>query len=149
MGDSDESGFWSAIGAAPDDELPLRLFADWLDERGDPRGQCLRWVVAYHIRPAFDRHDTKTWDWWSRTPGDPTHYQVSPRQYVLPPNLFARLRTVGLAPGQAEPTFWRCSRTYVGALQALCDAWRDCVRDGVDPLADDRPPSARPASVEA
>ena len=41
-----ETAFWAAIAAAPDDDLPKLVFADWLDERGDSAGPCLRWVVA-------------------------------------------------------------------------------------------------------
>lgn len=29
----EEDAFWAAIGAAPDDQLPRLVFADWLDER--------------------------------------------------------------------------------------------------------------------
>ena len=44
----DEAAFVAAIAAAPGDEhLPL-VFADWLDDRGDPRGQ---WLRDYYVRP--------------------------------------------------------------------------------------------------
>lgn len=39
---TDEAAFYRAIFSAPDDDLPVLLFADWLDERGDDRGQYLR-----------------------------------------------------------------------------------------------------------
>ncbi|HEX4591730.1 MAG TPA: TIGR02996 domain-containing protein [Gemmataceae bacterium] len=38
----DEVGFWQAMIAAPEDDLPRMLYADWLDERGDPAGGILR-----------------------------------------------------------------------------------------------------------
>ncbi len=39
---NDEAAFVAAIAATPDDQhLPL-IFADWLDDHGDPRGQWLR-----------------------------------------------------------------------------------------------------------
>src|SRR5215203_7291502 len=94
----DEAAFWAAIAAAPDDDLPKLVFADWLDERGDPRGACLRWLVKEQKRPVFDRVDTKTWDWWSQTPADPSHYPVPPREYILPGNLFARLKPFAAPP---------------------------------------------------
>src|SRR4051812_49324247 len=38
----DESAFLAAMAAAPDDQAPRLVFADWLEERGDPRGAWLR-----------------------------------------------------------------------------------------------------------
>ena len=37
-----EAGFWDAITEAPEDEVPRLIFADWLEERNDPRGPLLR-----------------------------------------------------------------------------------------------------------
>lgn len=42
---SDEEAFLRAIAAAPDDDLPRLVYADWLDERGDPRAEYLRLEV--------------------------------------------------------------------------------------------------------
>jgi uncharacterized protein (TIGR02996 family) len=39
---SEEAAFQRAIFARPDDDLPVLIYADWLDERGDPRGSYLR-----------------------------------------------------------------------------------------------------------
>jgi uncharacterized protein (TIGR02996 family) len=148
VSDETEAGFWAAIAAAPEDDLPKLVFADWLDERGDVRGACLRWIVNDHKQPAFDRIDTKTWDWWSRRPGDPTHYELSPSQYVLPLNLFTRIR-VDTAPERDEPNYWRGVSTYLGALQALCTAWHGCIRERVDPLGDDSPRGETKTSIGA
>jgi uncharacterized protein (TIGR02996 family) len=41
----EEAAFTAAILAAPRDDTPRLLFADWLDERGDPRGEWLRVTV--------------------------------------------------------------------------------------------------------
>lgn len=38
----DEPAFWRAMIAAPNDELPRLVYADWLDERGDPAAPILR-----------------------------------------------------------------------------------------------------------
>lgn len=40
--ESDRAGFLAAIISAPDDDLPREIFADYLDERGDPRGEFVR-----------------------------------------------------------------------------------------------------------
>src|SRR5690242_1443256 len=38
----DEEAFLRAICENPDDDLPRLVYADWLDERGDPRGEFIR-----------------------------------------------------------------------------------------------------------
>ena len=37
-----ELPFLAAVNAAPEDQAPLLVYADWLDDRGDPRGPVLR-----------------------------------------------------------------------------------------------------------
>ena len=39
---NDETPFIEAILANPEDEAPRLIYADWLEERGDPRGEFLR-----------------------------------------------------------------------------------------------------------
>jgi uncharacterized protein (TIGR02996 family) len=39
---NEEKAFLSAILADPDDDAPRLVFADWLEERGDPRGEFIR-----------------------------------------------------------------------------------------------------------
>jgi uncharacterized protein (TIGR02996 family) len=43
-----EEAFLAAIEAAPQDMLPRLVYADWLDERNDPRGEYLRLEVERH-----------------------------------------------------------------------------------------------------
>lgn len=52
---NDEAAFVAAIAAAPDDHhLPL-VFADWLDDHGDPRGQWLRhYAVRGWLPPTYE-----------------------------------------------------------------------------------------------
>src|SRR5437764_6172383 len=38
----DDDAFLRAILAHPDDDLPRLVYADWLDERGDPKGEFIR-----------------------------------------------------------------------------------------------------------
>src|SRR5437016_5930471 len=40
--EAEEAGFWRAIAEAPKDEVQRLIFADWLEERNDPRGPLLR-----------------------------------------------------------------------------------------------------------
>jgi uncharacterized protein (TIGR02996 family) len=46
--EAEEAGFWSAIAEAPEDEVPRLIFADWLEERNDPRGPLLRERHYWH-----------------------------------------------------------------------------------------------------
>ena len=39
---NDHEAFLAAIRANPGDEAPRLVYADWLEERGDPRGEYLR-----------------------------------------------------------------------------------------------------------
>ncbi len=43
-----EDAFLAAISAAPQDMLPRLVYADWLDERNDPRASYLRFEVERH-----------------------------------------------------------------------------------------------------
>lgn len=43
-----EEAFLAAIEASPQDMLPRLVYADWLDERNDPRGEYLRLEVERH-----------------------------------------------------------------------------------------------------
>jgi uncharacterized protein (TIGR02996 family) len=53
----DEEAFIAAILAAPRDDAVRLVYADWLDERGDPRGEYLRLLgaAAGWPEPAADR----------------------------------------------------------------------------------------------
>ena len=42
----DHAGFLEAIAAHPDDDAPRLVYADWLEERGDPRGAFIRLQCA-------------------------------------------------------------------------------------------------------
>jgi uncharacterized protein (TIGR02996 family) len=43
--------FLRMIADYPDDDGPLLVLADWLDEQGDPAGEGLRWAVSLNRRP--------------------------------------------------------------------------------------------------
>lgn len=50
----EERAFLAAIAAAPDDDAPRLMYADWLMERGDPRGEFIRYQVTAAGLPAGD-----------------------------------------------------------------------------------------------
>jgi uncharacterized protein (TIGR02996 family) len=59
----DDEGFLQAIAAAPNDDAPRLVYADWLDERGDDRGNYLRVImlVVERVRSGI------TWEDLSQT----------------------------------------------------------------------------------
>src|SRR2546430_17578585 len=51
----EEAAFLDRVCADPDDDAPRLIFADWLDERGDPRGEFIPVQVALAQLSAGDR----------------------------------------------------------------------------------------------
>jgi uncharacterized protein (TIGR02996 family) len=49
-----DDSFLRAVLAAPRDDAVRLVYADWLEERGDPRGAFLRLEVALVATPADD-----------------------------------------------------------------------------------------------
>jgi uncharacterized protein (TIGR02996 family) len=49
----DERGFLEAIAAEPDDDGLRLIYADWLEERGDPRGELVRVCQAMRAVPVW------------------------------------------------------------------------------------------------
>ena len=45
----EEAGFIAALLADPGDRTVLLVYADWLDDRNDPRGEYLRLLVAAEV----------------------------------------------------------------------------------------------------
>jgi uncharacterized protein (TIGR02996 family) len=60
---SEEAGFLKAIADNPDDDTARLAFADWLEERDDPRGPWVR--------------DKDIWDWMKPDAKDPTRRVLS------------------------------------------------------------------------
>jgi uncharacterized protein (TIGR02996 family) len=56
---SEESAFLRAIRAAPDDSAPRLVYADWLDERQDLRGQVVR--LAEQLRGVSPADAAREW----------------------------------------------------------------------------------------
>jgi uncharacterized protein (TIGR02996 family) len=52
---TDDEAFIRAVVAAPGDEAPRLVYADWLDERGDPRGAYLRAELEWARERARER----------------------------------------------------------------------------------------------
>ena len=59
-----DAAFLRAIREQPDDDLPRLIYADYLDERGDPRGEFIRlrcqlagWVPELEPRSDLQRRE--------------------------------------------------------------------------------------------
>lgn len=50
-----------AIRSDPNADAPKLIYADWLEEQGDPHCAAWRWLVAKRRRP-FDRVKRPTWE---------------------------------------------------------------------------------------
>lgn len=64
---SDEAAFLKAIRTNPNDDTTRLVYADWLDERGDPRGAfvrlhaALRSVAPDHVQRVAAEHELSVW----------------------------------------------------------------------------------------
>ena len=79
-----QTPFLAAICANPDDDAPRLVYADWLDEHGDPRGEFIRVQVELAalcqprmLHGAFPSHFCKIckalWILWDEEPGFEKH----------------------------------------------------------------------------
>lgn len=62
---TEKEGLLAAIRAAPDDDLPRLVYADWLDEQGeDERAALIRWQIEHRVE--YTR--PKAGKWWAMWP---------------------------------------------------------------------------------
>lgn len=119
----DEYGFVAAVLAAPFDDLPKLVYADWLDEHDDPRGLFLRtWLAARKAGkklPKPDKKLSKCWlsvvgftlDEWLKKQGNPT-WGEAVRATAVPSIV---VRTIPLKDGETVDT----GRSKMGGLPDL------------------------------
>lgn len=86
-----QDAFWAEIKSRPDDTLPLKVFADWLDERNDRSlAFALRWAAERkrfpHITPGG-----RVVAWW-RKPARVRRLGGLPHPWMLPPVVYDQLR---------------------------------------------------------
>ena len=111
MGHAD--AFLAAILAEPDDDAPRLIYADWLEERGDPRGAFIR------VQCALERLD----------PADPRRPDLEDEAR----SLLDRHEEEWTAPLHGVASGWRFRRGFVAeATLTTADVWRSC---GADPFA--------------
>ncbi len=118
-----EYGFVAAVLAAPLDDLPKLVYADWLDEQNDPRGQFLRvWLAARKAGkklPKPDKKLSKCWlsvigftlDEWLKKQGNPAWAEAV--RATAEPCLV--VRTIPLEDGETVDT----GKSKMGGLPDL------------------------------
>jgi uncharacterized protein (TIGR02996 family) len=125
---SDEDAFWRAINERPGDLLPVGVFADWLDERGDVRAKTLRMAVAGGRFPEVRPTGLA---WWVTTTANPVAWRSVPRGRLRSPPAPVRPQPSWLAgfywrflAGAQEPLPFVYSGT-VWHYPSAANAWKD------------------------
>jgi uncharacterized protein (TIGR02996 family) len=116
---SDEDAFIRSIGECADDSAPRLVFADWLEERGDPRGEYLRLAVQIHDALSVSQSDRMTYFAQRRRSG----------------RLAQRILAIDPAPDVEWTEAVLPSAVEVRRLQDLADAANDKARAEVFRIA--------------
>lgn len=75
-----EDDFQNALTATPDDWQTRLVFADWLQDRGDPRADGYRALGVLKLRP----HAVGTRNWWTaKGDGQPYYNHLPPDWFQL------------------------------------------------------------------
>jgi uncharacterized protein (TIGR02996 family) len=93
-----EDDFQHVIDANPEDWPTRQVFADWLDDRADPRAAGYRAIAVRQRRP-LQGHNKDREAWWWCCPS--TGNAVDNFHNIIPPDWFALL-----APDVGNRMFW-------------------------------------------
>jgi len=122
--EAEEAGFWNAIAEAPEDEVPRLIFADWLEERNDPRGPLLRERCYWQNLNADCRDPVQmvlaVLDAWPTGPSKRLLQAAALVGAPLIPGLLERCRA-------AKPSPPRGGHADVGAAELLAALSSDCL----------------------
>lgn len=114
MIDTTETAFQAALEEDPTSSATRLVFADWLEEQGDPRAAGYRWMGnngKYPKEATSLLFIGESWDWWRESA-----YAIGPS--VLPAAVFDKLRG-----GQTRSASdYREYPTRRAAEEALCAA---------------------------
>src|SRR5262245_44988838 len=108
---TDEAAFLAAIRATPEDDTVLLVYADWVEERDDPRAEYVRLAVAVR-RHLGDDPDTVL----------PILGRYVELECTLPVDWVYRVNADEFDPSNfysKYPFFWRIMEAADGSLQAL------------------------------
>ena len=125
----DEDFYHDALDAWPADEAARWLLADWLGDRGDPRGGCYSWMVEHAkyttVETRFAAGST-TWEWWSMLPGWQRNDSESNNGHDrLPRELMEALRQFSRKSNWSDKCAFCEYFTRRDAEESLCRALRE------------------------
>jgi uncharacterized protein (TIGR02996 family) len=137
----DEDGFLNAIRAAPDDDVARLVYADWLDDRADPRGDFVRLHAA--LRAAAPDHP-------ERVPGehelshlrlgcDPGWLEVIEPEHARPGDDPTQARVCRCLDAGYSNRRWPTPYFHVETQDTECDAWQRLLDLIEEAAADGRP----------
>lgn len=95
-----EDEFQARLDAEPDNHTVRLVFADWLDDRSDPRADGYRALGSLQLWPWYFR-DSRDWGWWSKE----NWPDIDKPQSTLPDDWYEVMRIydcVGLKRAEAE-----------------------------------------------
>src|SRR5262249_51212513 len=103
---NEEEAFQAALDANPSDHVTRLVFADWLDEQGDPRGPGYRALGQARLYPQHspdytpwnyngedwrERRSAGAWSWWRTADGSKEGHPLA--RSVLDNEWFEGLKT--------------------------------------------------------
>jgi uncharacterized protein (TIGR02996 family) len=115
-----EDDFQRALDASLGDWDTRLVFADWLDERGDPRADGYRAIARQKRRPLENQRDgAVVWWWWYRSGG--TFYNHVPDDWfaLLPPGPGSTLFWPSLAKAENLRSRRECEDALALAFRRL------------------------------
>ena len=126
---TDEEALWMAVGAAPDDQLPRLVLADWLEEndgtvtsRGcyvsNGRADMAAALRATCTRVPFFLVEEGVWCWWFSDKGK-MKSTAADELFRLPPEMQVHM-TGRIDSSWASMVDYR---TALDAIRDLCRAW--------------------------
>lgn len=74
---TDESAFQESLNADPDNHFLREVFADYLEEQGDPRSLGYRWMGENRKRP-YRHYSHRDWSWWNLGNDEYSHTEDLP-----------------------------------------------------------------------
>jgi uncharacterized protein (TIGR02996 family) len=123
---SDPTHFLAAIQAAPDADAPRLVYADWLEERGEPYGEFIRVQCRLHNWPEPKVHRSRR---CAFTHPDPVncdrcrHGMLQVRERELAPEVMARGRPGGPKGDLADRADFEWRRGFIDRATLPAADW--------------------------
>lgn len=137
---SDDTGFLRAIKSRPSDRTARLVYADWLDERGDPRGDFVRLHLALgaaapdHVERVAGENELS-----QLRKGCSASWLAVVEPERAPPDAFASRRLCGCFEGLGDQMKRRTSPYFhIDAQDTECDPWKRLLDEVEEAAADGR-----------